>query len=167
MNEIGKLAWIAAALTLLAFLCVSCGGGARSGPPEVPLPETAEDEESEAPAETTQQLFASDFEARKAVLAALELPAATVYYTEESLAAYQEYASALNAQIMSVTAENAGERLAEIDALKKSMKYRGDADHYLTPEGVLYEKGEFFVGEDIETVYREAERHTRALMAEV
>lgn len=142
MNEIGKLAWIAAALTLLAFLCASCGGGARSGPPEVSLPETAEDEESEAPAETTQQLFASDFEARKAVLAALELPAATVYYAEESLAAYQEYASALNAQIMSVTAENAGERLAEIDALKKSMKYRGDADHYLTPEGVLYEKGE-------------------------
>ena len=32
---------------------------------------------------------------------------------------------------------------------------------------VLYENGAFFVGEDIETVYREAERHTRELMAEV
>ncbi len=32
---------------------------------------------------------------------------------------------------------------------------------------VLYENGEFFVGEDIESVYRDADRHTRALMAEV
>ena len=31
---------------------------------------------------------------------------------------------------------------------------------------VLYENGAFFVGEDVERIFRDAERHTRALMAE-
>ncbi len=145
MNGITRLSAAAAVLTLLFVFCPSCAPEVE----EPALPEPVESaqtgsSESETAAETEppEPLFKSDLEARKAVLAALELPVAAVYYTEESLAAYTEYAAKLNAEILTVTAENAEERIAEIDALIKSMTYRVDADHYMTPEGVLYERGE-------------------------
>jgi len=52
----------------------------------------------------------------------------------------------------------------------KNLVYSGNPGNVLLTMiagKILYEKGEFFVGEDPETVYREAERHTRELMAEV
>ena len=52
----------------------------------------------------------------------------------------------------------------------KNLVYSGNPGNVLLTMiagKVLYEKGEFFVGEDPEAVYREAERLTRELLAEV
>ncbi len=51
----------------------------------------------------------------------------------------------------------------------KNLVYSGNPGNVLMTMiagRILYEKGEFFVGEDPETVYREAERQTRELLAE-
>ena len=52
----------------------------------------------------------------------------------------------------------------------KNLVYSGNPGNVLMTMiagKVLFERGEFLVGEDPEAVYREAERHTRALIAEV